>query len=156
MSVAAIYADVGQVVDGQSALATLQAADAELVIELLVPTRDAAFLDANQTVRIMYEAFPYQRYGVQTGRLERIVYSILLPGDRSTPIALEEPAYRAIVHPDRQVIEAFGQTTPLRAGMVLRADLILEERSLIDLILDTIRAVRLSSAAHEESNGRSG
>lgn len=140
--VTALFAVEGRTVDGQRPLAALRPADGELVIELLVPTRAAAFLNTDQDVRIMYEAFPFQRYGVQAGRLESITSSVLLPGDTASPVPLNEPAYRAVVRPELQGIEAFGQTIPLRPGMVLRADVVLDQRSFLDVILEPLRTLR--------------
>jgi membrane fusion protein len=60
-----------------------------------------------------------------------------------SPIELKEPAYRITVALDRPDIDAYGKKIPLQADMLLRADIILEKRSLISWLLDPLLSVRM-------------
>jgi membrane fusion protein len=63
-----------------------------------------------------------------------------------SPIELKEAAYRitvALDRPDRPDIDAYGKKIPLQADMLLRADIILEKRSLISWLLDPLLSVRM-------------
>ena len=140
-TVTGLYTNVGQSVDVNTSLVALRR-KGDLVIQLMVPTRAAGFIRPNQMVRVMYDAFPYQRYGIHEATIQRVATSVLLPGERVGPLRLDEPAYRAIVAPQEQGIQAFGQFVPLQPGMLVRADIVLDERSFVDFILDPIRAIR--------------
>ena len=63
--------------------------------------------------------------------------------DVSGPVALKEPAYSAIVSLDRPDVTANGKKIPLQPDMSLRADIILEKRTLVDWIFSPLRHLRL-------------
>ena len=63
--------------------------------------------------------------------------------DAFGPIELKEPAYRVTAALDRPDIDAYGKKIPLQADMLLRADIILEKRSLISWLLDPLLSVRM-------------
>ena len=73
----------------------------------------------------------------------KISQTILTKSDTFTPIELKEPAYRITVALDRPDIDAYGKKIPLQADMLLRADIILEKRSLISWLLDPVLSVRM-------------
>lgn len=98
---------------------------------------------AGQDVRILYDAFPYQHYGAYHGRIVRVSQTVLTGSDVSTPVTLREPAYRATVALDRPDIDARGQRIALQPDMLLRADVILEKRTLMDWILSPLLSARL-------------
>lgn len=113
-----------------------------MLAELYVPTRAVGFLKQGQEVKVRYDAFPYQRYGVQAGVIETISQHILNPNELPIPTELQEPVYRVVVRLERQTIQAYGQEVALQAGMALEADIILEEQSLFDWVLDPIYSLR--------------
>ncbi|MEM8825815.1 MAG: HlyD family efflux transporter periplasmic adaptor subunit [Pseudomonadota bacterium] len=140
-TVTALQATPGTSAAPQLPLVSLRAANDPLVAELLIPTRAAGFIEAGQTVKVLYDAFPYQRFGIHSGTIERVSRSVYSPGQIIGPVQLEEPAYRAIVHIDEQGIDAFGERLPLQAGMILEADVVLNERRFIDVMLEPLLSV---------------
>ena len=114
-----------------------------LQAELFVPTRAIGFVQPGQKVRILYEAFPYQQFGTYGGRVNEISRTVLTKSDTSGPIELKEPAYRVTAALDRPDVDAYGKSIPLQADMLLRADIILEKRSLMTWILDPLLSVRM-------------
>jgi membrane fusion protein len=69
--------------------------------------------------------------------------TILAKGDVAAPIQLEEPAYKVIADLDRPDVDVHGQKILLQAGMLLRADILLEKRPLVRWLLDPILNVRM-------------
>ncbi len=110
--------------------------------ELFVPTRAIGFVAPDSKVMIRYSAFPYQRYGIYQGKVERISEVILSPNELPVPINLNEPVYRVRVSLDQQTVQAYGQNMPLQAGMLLEADIILDQLTLIDWILDPLYSLK--------------
>ena len=96
-----------------------------------------------QAVRILYDAFPYQSFGTYRGQVVRVSQTILKGSDLSAPVTLQEPAYKVTVALDRQDIDAYGQAIPLQADMLLRADIILDRRSLLRWLLDPLLGARM-------------
>lgn len=142
-TVSSLQASLGQAADPQRLQLQILPGDSALQAELFIPARAIGFVKAGQDVRILYEAFPYQHYGAYRGRIVRVSQTVLTGSDVSTPVALKEPAYRATVALDRPDIDARGQKIPLQPDMLLRADVILEKRTLMDWILNPLLSARL-------------
>ena len=140
--VSALYATPGQAADPRFLQLAIMPPDAQLHAELFVPTRAIGFVRAGQRVRILYEAFPYQSFGTYARRTVRVSQTILTTSDIAVPISLKEPVYRVTVALDRPDIDAYGQKVPLQPGMMLRADIILETRSLMSWALDPLLSAR--------------
>jgi membrane fusion protein len=141
--VSSLQASVGQATDPQRLQLQIVPGDSALQAELFVPARAIGFVKVGQDVRILYDAFPYQHYGAYHGRIIRVSQTVLTGTDISTPVTLREPAYRAVVTLDRPDIDAFGKRIPLQPDMLLKADVILERRTLMDWILNPLLSARL-------------
>lgn len=140
--VAALTARPGKSVQPGDPLAVVLPDGVGLEAELWVPSRAAGFLSEGDRVRIMFDAFPYQRFGMGSGRVIQISRSPTLPDDLPTPIETKEPLYRVRVRLDSQSVHAYGKSWSLTPGSRLNADLILDDRSLITWLLDPILAAR--------------
>jgi membrane fusion protein len=77
------------------------------------------------------------------GRIVDLSKSVLLASDAETPIACKEPVYTATVKLDHSDIIANGKYIPLMADMSLRADIILEKRTVADWILAPLHHLRM-------------
>jgi membrane fusion protein len=144
--VSALQARVGLVADPTVPQLAIVPAGSLLEAELLVPARAIGFLAPGQTVRLAYEAFPYQRFGLHRGRVQNVSATLLRPAEIVGPIAISDPSYRVTVTLDQQSIEAFGRAFPLGADMTLKANILFDRRSLLDWVLDPIRSLRGRSA----------
>jgi membrane fusion protein len=141
--VSPLQASVGQVADPQRLHLQVVPAAGELQAELFVPTRAIGFVEVGQDVRILYDAFPYQHFDTYRGRIVKVSETILTGADVSTPVALKEPAYRATVALERLDIDAYDKRVPLQPDMLLKADFILERRTLVDWILNPLLSARI-------------
>ena len=101
-------------------------------------------MEPGQEVRILYDAFPYQHFGTYRGRIAHVSQAMLAGSDVAGPVTLPGPAYRAIVALERPDVDAYGKRVALQSDMLLRADIILERRTLVDWILDPLRSARVS------------
>jgi membrane fusion protein len=137
-----LQATVGQFADTTRPEMDIVPDDSILQAELFVPTRAIGFVQPGQEVRILYDAFPYQQFGTYRGRVIEISQTILTRTDAIGPVELKEPAYRVKVALDRPDIDAYGKRIPLQADMLLRADIILEKRTLLRWLLDPLLSVR--------------
>ena len=126
---------------GQSLVSVLPKRS-EIKIILLVPSRAYGFIEIGQSTRICIDAFPYQRFGVYEGEVEQTSQYLILPGEVSMPIAIDEPVYRVEVDISNQSISAYGQSIPLQPGMTISADIVLEERSLLSWLFEPIISLK--------------
>lgn len=122
-------------------LATVLPAGSPLQVELWVPSRAAGFIKRGDAVRIMYDAYPYQRFGVGHGTVDVVGNIPIAPADLASPVNTEEPVYRVTVRLNADTVGAYGKTWRLVPGMGLRADVVLDKRPLIDWLLDPVFAL---------------
>ncbi|HYZ24825.1 MAG TPA: HlyD family efflux transporter periplasmic adaptor subunit [Rhodopila sp.] len=143
--VALLQAVVGAHADPRRLQLQIVPADSPLQAELYIPVRAIGFVEKGQDVRLLFDAFPYQRFGTYHGRITQVSQSVLLPSDveGDAPITLHEPAYTAVVTLDRPDITANGKKVPLQPDMSLRADIVLEKRTLVDWIFSPLRHLRI-------------
>jgi membrane fusion protein len=138
--VTSLQARIGQPVDPSKPLMTVVPTGSDLRAEIYVPSRAIGFIQPGQQVRLFYDAFPHERFGLATGWIEEVSASVLRPDEVTGSVAVKEPVYRAIVVPEKSSVNAYGTEIPLRSGMSLTADIILEDRSFLKLMLDPLRA----------------
>jgi multidrug resistance efflux pump len=90
-----------------------------------------------QRVRYFFAAFPYQRYGAVTGKLDWISQSAITTADG--------PHFVALGSLDRyEISPRAGQVLPLRVGMRGDAHIIVGARTLIEYAFEPIRQLRES------------
>jgi membrane fusion protein len=144
--VSTLQAEAGQTVASGALLASLLPAQTQMLAQLFAPSSAVGFVRAEQAVRLRYQAFPYQKFGAQSGRVLQVSRTPLAPAELAQlnlPAALSqglasEPLYRITVSLDRQSVAAYGQEQALAAGMQLDADVLLERRRLIEWIFEPL------------------
>jgi membrane fusion protein len=141
-AVTALQIKKGKTININDTLMAILPEGASFEAQLFVPTRAVGFIKVGQQVSIRYTAFPYQRYGVYTGKVSQVAGVILSPDELPVPVPLKEPVYRITVTLDSQSVQAYGQNLPLQAGMLLEADIILDQLSLIDWLLDPLNIIK--------------
>ncbi|MEL1265173.1 HlyD family secretion protein [Pseudoxanthomonas putridarboris] len=135
----------GQAVQAGQPLLSLLPGDGRLEAELLVPSRAIGFIEPGDKVLLRYQAYPYQKFGHQEGRVERISRSALSGGELGALIGNAqqgEPFYRVTVSLARQAIMAYGRPEALKPGMLLDADILGEKRRLIEWIFEPLYSLK--------------
>jgi membrane fusion protein len=140
--ISSLQASVGQPADPQRLQLQIVPADSPLQAELFIPARAIGFVEVGQNARILYEAFPYQHFGTYRGRVVKVSQTIVTDSDVTTPVRLPGPAYKVTVALEQQNIDAYGKKIPLQPDMLLRADVILERRTLVNWALNPLLSAR--------------
>jgi membrane fusion protein len=128
----------GMSVNAQEMILALMPEGALLEAELMLPSSAIGFVGAGQRVKLRYEAFPYQKFGVQQAVIRTVAASALPVTTGAGPM----PAYRVLATLDQQSVLAYGAEQPLRPGMALSADVIVDERSLLEWLLEPLFSIR--------------
>ena len=139
--VAALQTALGRTVEPSVPLMEIVPEGSPLRAHVYVPTRAIGFVRLGQEVRLLYDAFPYQRFGSFNGRIVGIARTVIDPRQLAVPLRFEEPVYRIDVAPEAQTVGAYGERQPLQPGMTLTANLILDRRSFGDWLLQPLNAV---------------
>ena len=113
-----------------------------LQADLYLPTRSIGFLETGHSVNINYEAFPYQKFGAYSGKISQVAMSVIMPGEPVSGLTFQEPVYKAIAALENQHVQAYGKEIPLRSGMTLSADVVLDKRSLFEWLLEPVYSLR--------------
>lgn len=120
-------------------LMTIIADDNTLYANIYINARAIGFVQPGQQVRMVYDAFPHERFGAGLGRIESVSDSVLSPDELKGVLQIEESVYKARVTLDKPYIEAFGKRHSLRSGISLRAEIILERRTFFQWLTDPVR-----------------
>lgn len=107
-----------------------------LQAELWLPGAASGFVAAGQPVNLRFDAFPYQKFGVQRAYIAAVSGSAVLPQAGAPPL------FRALATLERQHILAFGAAQPLRPGMAFSADIVVDRRSLFEWLLEPLFSIR--------------
>jgi membrane fusion protein len=129
----------GTVVDEGDPLAQLVCAGQPLQAELQLPERGLALVHIGQPVKLLYDAFPYERYGVQYGTL-----TWLSPASSAGP---RGPAFRAFAELGADTVGVQGTPRSVLPGMTGRAAVVVGQRTLVSYALEPLRQMRESLSA---------
>jgi hypothetical protein len=105
-----------------------------LEAELEVPQRGVGRVSAGLPVKLLYDAFPYQRHGVRYGTV-RWVGLASTTGDNGD-------VFRVWVDPQDAAIEVDGQQRRLLAGMRGEAQIVVGRRRLISYLFEPLRQLQ--------------
>jgi membrane fusion protein len=135
-------AEIGQAVDGSTAVVSIIPDGSMLQAHLFAPSRAIGFIHHGDRVLLRFQAFPYQKFGHAEGMVasvSRIALGVNEFGRYPAQAnANGEPLYRITVLLSRQTITAYGKPQPLQAGMLVDADVLHETRKLYEWVLEPL------------------
>jgi multidrug efflux pump subunit AcrA (membrane-fusion protein) len=129
---------VGAVVHENDVLAELVCRGERLQAELVLPERGMAQVRTGQAVKLLYDAFPYERYGAQYGTLRWVSPASNVEGGTA--------AFRGLADLEADTVGVQGARRPVLPGMTGRAAVIVGRRSLASYALEPLRQMRESLA----------
>jgi len=103
-----------------------------------VPSRAVGVVSEGSEIRLRYDAFPYQKYGVFAGKVLQLATTPIRPGEADAPMQIREPSYRMVVSLTDRALSGNGTALRLRAGMTLRADIVRDERRIIEWLFEPL------------------
>ena len=139
---ASVEVHAGNTVAPQQLLATILPAGYALQAEVYVPSRAVGFVEPGQSVRLMYDAFPHYQFGAFPGWVDYVSDFVLLPGEIPATFDVREAVYKMSIDIDEQHVTTAVGDMSLRPGMLLAAEIVLEDRSFLDWLLQPIRRRR--------------
>ncbi|TFI59165.1 HlyD family efflux transporter periplasmic adaptor subunit [Sphingomonas parva] len=139
-----IAARTGQSAEAGAPLVTIRPPAGRTEVQLYAPSRAIGFVKPGQDVRLMFDAFPYQRYGAGRGVVRWVSEVPIDPRSLDPGLGITEPVFRIRVDLQQGPASGGGAAEQaLRPGMTLSANLLLERRRLWEVFLDPVlRAMR--------------
>jgi membrane fusion protein len=151
-------ATLGQSVMPSQLLAVIQPDGAALQVHLFAPSRAVGFVKPDERVNLRYQAFPYQKFGQQEGRVRSIARTALSAAELASLNLPQqdqsEPLYRIVVEPRRQAIDVYGRQTPLQAGMTVDAYVMQETRAIYEWMIEPLFSVNGVSMSEGAADAR--
>jgi membrane fusion protein len=74
--------------------------------------------------------------------VEAVSRTVWSPGEKVGPMTAREPVYRVDVKLESQTVRAGGQEMPLKPGMTLSADILLEKRTVFEWVFEPVLELR--------------
>ncbi len=162
-AITAIAYEPGQTVAAGQMLATLiprrinsdAANHPTMEVHLYAPSRTAGFVATGQQVALRYQAYPYQKFGLQLGVVIDVSKTPFAPSELPQHLAStilsnaeqnisgfnsSEALYRIKVRPQRQSVDAYGRMQMLKPGMTLEADVIQDKRRIWEWVTEPLLA----------------
>lgn len=139
--VSSVLVKPGQAVAAGQPLLALVPRGSALQAQLLVPSSAIGFVHVGTAVILHYQAFPYEKFGVQHGTVTGVSRSALSPGEITTLLGEQPPPealYRVQVRLATEHVDAYGKPEALKPGMTLDADLLLDKRRMIEGIFEPL------------------
>jgi membrane fusion protein len=143
--VSGLQIEVGSDIAASSPLLNILPDNSRLQAQLFATSRSVGFLHAGQQVLLRYQAYPYQKFGAQAGVVLEITQTAVSPTELNRKLTglsglygANEPVYRITVDLGTQNILAYGESMPLRPGMQVDADVMVDRRRLFEWMLDPL------------------
>jgi len=133
-----VSVEVGQRARPDRSLVTIVPDGSRLEIWLYATSRAVGFARPGQQVRLLFDAFPYQKYGAGRGTVTAVSRVSTEPTNIDTQLGIEEPVFRIRVRIDELAPRLPAAQRTLRPGMTLSANLVLERRSLWEILFNPL------------------
>lgn len=136
--VADLIAEPGRHATPDASLATVVPDGGRMETWFYAPSQAVGFARPGQTVRLRFDAFPYQKYGSGRGVVTDVSRVAVDPAAVDPALGIKEASFRVRVRID-SIGSAMATAAGVRPGMTVSGDLILERRPLWALLFAPIR-----------------
>ncbi len=150
--IASITAQLGQTLSAGQSVVTLVPKGEMLMAHLFVRSSAMGFLETDTEIALLYESYPFQKFGAFRGKVYSISKSPISSSEISelggTPTS-DEKLYKITVAIPSQQVRVAEQAKPLKPGMIVHADLMLESRRIYQWLFEPLRSLdyRVSDAS---------
>ncbi|MBW4656502.1 MAG: HlyD family efflux transporter periplasmic adaptor subunit [Kaiparowitsia implicata GSE-PSE-MK54-09C] len=120
------------------AIAQIAPAEAKLIFQAQMPSSESGFLRTGLPVKLKFDAYPFQDYGIISGNLQHIS-----PDSKSieTPQGIIQ-TFELEIALDQSYIQTQNKRVMLSPGQTATAEVIIRQRRIIDFILDPFKKLQ--------------
>ena len=134
----------GSVLEPGGAVAEIAPEGSELILKAQMNTAESGSLEQGMPVKLKFDAYPFQDYGVVEGELVKISPTTKVAENQpAQPTQPGQPApgenYELEVELEQDYIDGKNKRVALRPGQTATAEVIVQERRLIDFVLDPFK-----------------
>ena len=136
---------VGQVISKGQPLIALAPASVPMVAEVMVLNKDVGLLKPGQLVKLKYDAYAFQDFGIKRGWLKHISPDAVI--DESIG-----PIFKGVVELEEKTMRVKGYDKPLMFGMKGTAEVMTDRQSVLLMLLSPLRQL-YESAKYDVQKG---
>ena len=132
----------GAVVQASQLLAQIAPRDSPLILRAKITSRESGLITTGLPVKLKFDAYPFQDYGVIPGRLTWI--SPDSKTDSNTVNLPEKPTdyYEIEVELERDHVQLRDRKITLTPGQTATVEVVIQQRRLIDVFLEPFRSLQ--------------
>jgi hemolysin D len=131
----------GAVVQAGTMVAEISPENSPLIVRAQMPTSESGSLRKGLPVKLKFDAYPFQDYGIIEGELLEISPTT---SEVDTPNG-KVAAYNLEISLKSHCIPSKNKCTPLRPGDTVTAEVIVRQRRIIDFLLDPFKQLQEES-----------
>lgn len=124
----------GELIKSGDTVFMINPSNQPLVAKILIPNRHVGRIKPGLQSKLKVDAFPYQSYGVLTGRVIKISPDSKRVG--------KELFFEATVSLDKTYLKKKGEEYKLFTGLTLRSEIVVERKRIVDNFLDPIKKLK--------------
>lgn len=128
----------GPVVEPGQIIAQIAPQGSKLILKAQIPSQNSGFLEEGMPVKIKFDAYPYQDYGVTEGRVNWIAPNSRVQSTNQGSI----DTYDLDITLDQPYVQAGNQQVNLLPGQTATAEVVIRQRRVIDFILDPFKKLQ--------------
>lgn len=125
----------GEVVQPGQTIAEIAPQDAPLVLSAKLPDSEAGFVKVGMPVQLKFDAYPYQDYGVVSGKVSAV------SPDTEKDEQMGD-VYQVEITLERNYVTENGEKIGFKPGQTASADIIIRSRRIADIFLEPIRQLK--------------
>ncbi|MEM7771674.1 MAG: LysM peptidoglycan-binding domain-containing protein [Cyanobacteria bacterium P01_A01_bin.37] len=128
-------ANSGEFVQPGETIAEIIPSGTPLVLSAVLPSEEAGFVSLGMPVQIKLDAYPFQDFGVISGDVQSIA-------PNSEEHEQLGAVYRVEIRLDKNYLETPGNIVQFKAGSTARAEIVIRQRRIADILLDPIKQLQ--------------
>ncbi|GHD64303.1 HlyD family efflux transporter periplasmic adaptor subunit [Jeongeupia chitinilytica] len=141
----AIAAKSGQSALQNETLLLVVPKNSELIVELYATSQSVGFIKPGQHVGLRFQAFPYEKYGIQSGVVREVTRAAQPPSELAQRTGLNlgnEGYYRVQVKLNKASVNVGNREEPLKVGMSTQGDVFLDTRSIYEWLFEPLSTLK--------------
>ncbi|TAE59455.1 MAG: HlyD family type I secretion periplasmic adaptor subunit [Nostocales cyanobacterium] len=128
----------GAVVQPGQMIAQIAPKGSTLILKAQMPSQQSGFVKVGMPVKIKFDAYPFQEYGISKGYITWISPDTQI--DENSRNQIE--TYQLEIALEQPYIQVGDQRVPLTPGQTATAEVIIRQRRVIDFILDPFKKLQ--------------
>ncbi len=137
----------GEVVQPGQRIAQIAPKNAGVILKASMPIKDSGFLKLGMPVKVKFDAYPYQEYGIVEGKVTWVSPDSKM---QPTPQGNNE-SFELKISLNQQYVDNGEKRVSLAPGQTADAEVVIRQRRIIDFVLDPFKKLQKDTMTSDEN-----